>query len=362
MKFNQFILNANSVHYYLLAVCLLTLNISCQQQLSPPPQEEENQNVRGASYGDGIHLNNPNYTEEMFFKASMIEGLILFSMADGRSLLGCNMLSGYETLIEEGSLPIIFANRYKGNDLISTAEFSPGDIFVDYDTDDSTFRFYLHNGELDAAYEPDAVSDGSKLPWAGGPGMYLTDGRSLFMEETVEPGVFMVDDPGGFRERFHIPPGDDARTTVFTVYYTINKIMYQAADILVGGVPGSLDGYIDLLGRKNPVAWINPYTGGDIEKVPWVKVPVHLETGPLGQYPIDLEEVNDGEYDSSDLAGNFSFILRPSPTVEGELRAYAQFYFMEPDGSVSAYLALGQGPQERYNSTTMWSEMVSASE
>jgi hypothetical protein len=340
----------------LLLLCLP--NISCQKVASPVSRTTEEKTVQDIPNEEGVQLDNPGYSEEMFFKASLIEGLILFAVNDGRSLLGCDTLKGYDTLINEGSLPIIFANRYTGEDMISTADYSPGDIFLDYNETDSTFRFFIHNGDRDAAYEPGAVADGTKLPWAGDPGMYMTDGRSLFWEENLDPNYFTVDDPSGFRERFLIPATDTARTKVFIVYYTLNKIMSQAGNFMTNSVPDSIDGYIAMAGRKNPVAWVNPYDGGEMVEVPWVKVSTYSETGPSGEEPWGLEGISSADVDVSNLPGNYSFITAPSPTESGENWAYAQFYFLEPDGSVSAYVAVGLGPTDSYEASTGWTEAL----
>jgi hypothetical protein len=111
-----------------------------------------------------VHLNNPAFTEEMYFKATIAENLIQFAMWDGRCLLGGGYPVSYEALVAEGSLPIILVNRYTGKDLVSTPDYSPGDIFLEVDEDEQTIHFHQHMGELDAAYDPDAVPTGERLP------------------------------------------------------------------------------------------------------------------------------------------------------------------------------------------------------
>jgi hypothetical protein len=49
-----------------------------------------------------------------------------------------------------------------------------------------------------------------------------------------------------------------------------------------------------------------------------------------------------------DIAGNYAYKVAFSPVVDTELRAYTQFYFKQPDGSIAAYLAIGVGPQEKH--------------
>ncbi len=347
-----------------LVVCLSVVFGACSKKSEPVVQSSPEHHVQDeaatASHEEGTHLNNPNFTEEMMFKASMTEGILLFCVADGIGMFNGGAGSfTYETLISEGLLPIVFANRYTGEDVVNSREYSKGDIFIENDADTGWFRFYQHMGELDAAYEPGAVPPGERVPWAGDPVSYTTDGKTLFLEGQRDAKQMGHGDPGPYRERFGIPPDDEARARIYLVYRTANEIMYHAGNI-IDSVPVSLDGYISLLGRRNDNAWVNPYTGGPMEAVEWTAVPCYYQTEPRQDPMYELYASGETDLTDAELAGNYSYTLGPSPFIEGEDRAYAQFYFYLPDGSIAAYLAIGQGPLERIQGSQGWAAMAEA--
>jgi hypothetical protein len=189
----------------------------------------------------------------------------------------------------------------------------------------------------------------------------MTDGRTLYWDEQMDFDWYAANDPGPVRglDRFGIPADDEARTRVYLVYRAMNEIMCHAGDILAS-VPSSLDDYVALLGRRNPVTWTNPYTNEPMHEVPWAEVPCYYGANPADDPLPDINAPPQDEAASSEPAGNFSYALGLSPVVEGENRGYAQFYFYLPDGSLAAYLAVGKGPQEYAQGSQGWADMAMA--
>ena len=307
-----------------------------------------------------VMLDNPNYTREMSVKAVLFEILMMYAMGDGRLLLGGGLPLDYDALIAEGSLTVIPANRYTLEDAVSTTVYSPGDIFFDLDEQAEVLRFYQHMGELDMAYEPDAVPPGQLLPWAGEPN-YLTDGRTLYWDnDEIEVGWYETVDPTPLREYLGIPGDDDARTRVYLVYKTMTEIMYRAGWIL-DMPPPSLDGYVQFIGRRNPVAWTNPYTAQPMGPVPWV-VPTKVYEVLGDEYGDPLPDVPSPVPvpPPSQLVGNYAYVVLPSEHTPGEMIAHALFYFYLPAGELAAYCGGGAGRAETEAGSQVWIDMARA--
>jgi len=236
----------------------------------------------------------------------------------------------YESLLEKGTLPIIFANRYTGEDIKITADYSPGDMYLNFPTaEDPVYRFMDHYGDKDLAYDPSVAVPGEKHPLQGMDD-YSTDGRILYLDVEVSPEEMAItSSTSACRARYDIPAEDEARARVLVVFDAMDEIMRSAADWITEP-PVTIDGYIDLAGRRNPVAWVNPYTGQPMQEVGWVNVPCYqqgaLYAGPVPDFGGSVEDI-----EASALAGNYSYAFDTE-------KDYAQFYFEQPDGSTGAYL------------------------
>jgi len=288
--------------------------------------------------------NNPNGLWEYELKSGMLDFGVNRAIFTNRDLIGANFPASYEEMIEKGLIPIIFHNRYTGQPIKSIFEYSPGDIFYEADFEAGVYRFYRHQGEFDQNFDPEAT-DGRDLPWGGNPLTAQTDGKTIKVSDVLglEP-MNQPLPPDYFRESFGIPVDDEARARIFILYKWFEHEMYQVGDI-ISSVPTSLDGYIELVGERNPVAFTNPYTGAPMQEVEWYSVRMYNHWQPISE-PID-ELDGLGETCPPEAAGNYAFITAPSPVAPGENRAYALFYFREPDGSVSGYVSIGVGPVEK---------------
>jgi hypothetical protein len=350
-----------TVIFLTLTLFITGLSLGCSKDEQAASQTVSNliDSNKIAQHSDlnGVVLNNPSYSEEFLFKESVMQDLIMNAAADYLMLLGHGRPYNYEYLLQMGSLPIIIKNRYTGMDMINTPDYSPGDIYLDLDLENRIYYCNLYMGNQDAAYQPDAVPEGEIKPWNGFP-LFMTDGRTLFTGKELSQEEILPEniDPGPVRERFNIPPDDEARTRIFLVYEAVDAIMSRS-DGVIGEILPSLDEYINLIGKKNPVAWINPYTDVAMQEVPWVDVSVsihHFDDSEIEQ-PISLDQ---SDIIASEIAGNYSFRLAPSPAVESENRAYAQFYFYHTDGTLGAYQCMAIGPQEHLLSSHPWLEMA----
>jgi hypothetical protein len=349
----------NAIKLFSLAVFILLLSVSCAQDkkgasIPANPDQEGNGDPRIAALIDGVQLDNPDYSQEMFLKASLIELNVMYTIGEGRGLImGGGGYYDYDSILAEGSLPFIFVNRYSGEDVRNSSEYSPGDIYLSVDNNGGTpfLHFYQYLGEEDANYEPGKVPEGSRVSWAGNPD-YMTDGKSMFWDMELTQDAVASHDPCLTRvsSTYNLPCDDDAPIKMYLLSRAMLDLMRQAS-AYYQSVFDSIDGYISVIGRKNPVAWINPYTGVPMTEVPWVKVPMYNRKGAVSGPDFELEYPEftepSEEPSPSDLAGNYSYILSPSPIADGENRAYVQFYFYLPDGSVGAFSAMGYGPLEQ---------------
>jgi len=286
---------------------------------------------------------NPSGSRWYQARGDFIEYAIVSAVFTNRDLLGRRFPVNYDELLSSGLLPIVFENRYTAEPIKSTPEYSPGDIYYEADPASGLFRLYRHQGELDLDFDPEAT-EGKDLPWTGSPTDTVTDGKSIKTEIVLGPEAMAGSvPPSRFRIDFDIPTEDEARVRVLIVYRWVNDFMGRMGEF-VDQVPLTLDDYIDFVGQPNPVAWTNPYSGEPMKQVDWYDVPLYFCWERAGK-PVTGLSLGESE-PPEDIAGDYAFTVAPSPVVEGEMRAYALFYFKQPDGTPGAYLAMGIGPQE----------------
>jgi len=306
-------------------------------QTNPEPIRSTSDNGQN---GDGVFPRNDSGDPSMQWQSMFVYTFLTSAWNENLELKGGSFPQTYDDLISTGLMPIILKNRYTGEAIKSVPDYSPGDFYFSADPATGLLVYAVYYGNQDQIYDPD-LTDGKFDVFAGNPRHATTDGKTVRTEIDFSPEAM---NPSYGREWRNIPVGDDARTAIYVVYQSIRPLMYQACDVLEY-LPSSLDDYIALVGEKNPAAWTNPYTGGPMTEVGWYDVRNYYNWDPL-QEPLLPEN---GEDIPDSIAGNYSFSIQPSPKIDGEYRAYAKFYFREPDGSISAYLAFGLGPEESRN-------------
>jgi hypothetical protein len=323
---------------FILFGCMKT-----RQEISNTPKLEDNEIPieevhQLASYSTLTEEpQNPNGDLAFTYLAINTRELILLAEIPNWGLIvGGDAPTSYESLLEKGALSVIFKNRYTGEDIRITDEYSPGDFNVHYPTpDDPAYNFWTYYGEEDYSYDPSVALPGERhhVAGVGGPD-YTTDGRTGYIDHVVSNMAAYTSGPvDSNREIYNIPPDDEARARMMILSVAVHTIMRYGTSWLES-VPDSVDGYIELVGRKNPVAWVNPYTGQDISEVPWVEVPLFQEATPVNEPSLGFAQSDD----TTGLAGNYSFAM-------GIEKNYAQFYFLMADGSVGAYIAFAERPQ-----------------
>ncbi|HDS30713.1 MAG TPA: hypothetical protein ENN67_06690 [Firmicutes bacterium] len=274
---------------------------------------------------------------------------LTFAWNSNRDLIGGPFPESYEELLSAGLLPIKFHNRFTGEPIKDVPEYSPGDLYFSADKVTGVLVYSYYMGEQDQIYNP-SISEGKFVPFAGEARYAKTDGKTIAYTYDLSPdGMEDVGSNSYMRETSGMPADDDARASIFALYQVISKFMYKAAGNL-DGLPATMDDFIAIVGEKNPVAWTNPYTGQPMREVESYDVPLYYNWERLHD-PIE-GFFEDQKNVPVSVVGNFSYELFPSPVVDGEMRAYAKFYFKEPDGSISAYLAIALGPEEA--SVTAW--------
>ena len=298
--------------------------------------------VPGALSG-AVSLINLNADPMTCFKYRISHALISLAMGENRLLIyGTGIASSYQAMIDDGTLPIILANRYTGQPVADTSVYSPGDFNVHYDAQGQTFNYTEHMGPLDDLYNPSAVTQGQLKSVIGLPSV-LTNGKSLISSGTVNSEVWNGSGPSQFRERLGIPASDDSRTRIFIIYRAMNTIMMHGGEVFQTPL-GSLEAYVALLGTKNPQAWLNPYTDLPMQEVPWnnsVQVSFYDTTVSM---PDNLTYRMPPDPNPSIVyKGNYSCASGWSDLRQNQVRTCVLFYFEKSDGSIAAYLAYGFG-------------------
>ena len=314
-------------------------NTAGSPELTTGPSETSGENIsdypshQGADYSTlAEEPYNPDGIEEMRCKLSLLNSLIQNAGVRNWFLLVEGSLPDtYESLLENGALTIIPANRYTGEDILSTKEYSPGDIYYHSATGEEPFHnYWVYFGEQDFNYEPSISESGERFRIDGRALEYSTDGKTGYTDAILpaEFRSYVPESTSSSREVYNVPADDEARVRMLLLSYTMHDIMRSVAQWIEGNLPVTVDGFIELVGRKNPVAWTNPYTGDPMYSVSWIDVPQFQ-----GNWDFNEPNTDFGTTDStSGLVGNYSFAMGPD-------RYYAQFYFEMPDGSIGAYIA-----------------------
>jgi hypothetical protein len=298
-------------------------------------------------------IDHARHNAEMAFKSILIHSLIASASSDPWCLIvGGPQPTGYQQLVDSGALPIILANRYTGDDIVSTKDYSPGDFYIEFPTAESPVsRFWTHLGEqdweYDAALAKELAATDERRPLSNHPPRpegadipsETTNGRTIFEEMSYDQSQIAMGfscDRAYTRQYFEMPSDDDARARIIVVARAMQEVMRIWEPI---PIPlNSVDGFVNYVGRKNPVAWTNPYTGEPMREVPWNKV-AYYEPYPNSKVPFSpTDQAPHGG--NSPLAGNYSFTNAPCPSFpdNDKNNVYAQFYFYLPNGTIAAYL------------------------
>lgn len=339
---------------FTIAVCIMLVSTGCSKHSAdqiPVTNKDIIENQERTMAVSSWGLNHPwNPDGDRWYEVQMnyIEWSFVSATNTYRDLVGCPYPENYQEILEYGLVPINQNNRYTGNPMVSTDEYSPGDIFYEADPLTGMFYLYTYLGDKDETYDP-SFTNGQFLPWSGPD--TVSDGKTVKTEKFIGTEIINGDAlTADIREYFYFPLNDDARVRMYIISDSMNRVMYWLSQMF-DFVPDSIDEYVGMLGTKNDVAWTNPYTGQPMKEVEWVDVPLYYGWEPV-QEPISGLNNNTGisPAQNSELAGNYSYKLENSPVIDGVMRSYAQFYFKLLDGSIAAYVAIGMCYEEWHDS------------
>jgi hypothetical protein len=278
--------------------------------------------------------------------ASFIQDAVFSVIGDTCGLLIDKFPTTYDDLLSSGKLPVIFKNRYTNEPIKNTEEYSRGDIYYSADLKKGVILFLQHMGEKDQIYKPGATS-GAFWPYVGGMEEMTTNGRTVKYEKPFDPAMPKIS-PEQVRTLKGIPADDIERAKIYIVASWVGNYV-QRLSAYAKEIPSSLDGYIEMIGWKNPVAWTNPYTGQPMKLVDYYDVQIYDAAAMGRKIPGDYA----GPKPPDDVIGNFAYkpIMKLNHTDPQIV--HILFYFREADGSISAYRAIGfmhSDPQEHLES------------
>ena len=262
--------------------------------------------------------------------------------------------TSYDDLLSTGTLAIILTNPYTDDDIVSTPDYSPGNFYISFPTiADPVYEFRQYVAPDHWAWDEQLFASGEIKPLSThDPVEYTMDGHTLSTKISYEDmidSLDQVESPAAMRERYYIPADDNARVKMLIVADYMQEVLGISYEISLNDNPASLDEIISVIGRKNPVAWTNPYTGEPIQEVPWVNVyQVTTDDQQSGHVQDASPWPQSGINNKDELVGNYSFVYdqpRHSPYYpreQGFRVACVQFYFRLPNGDVAAYQATGE--------------------
>jgi len=254
--------------------------------------------------------------------------------------------SNYNSWIEQGALAIIPRNPYTDEDIKTSLEYSPGDLLIACNR--QGFILLFHSGISDVGYEPDKDNhDVLFYPiFCSMNDNGLTDGRTVFEFYKYNDGKFdqISSDWSRIREQFYGSFHPIEYTKIYWLHFQVRKFMTAYAQ-LFENVPDTFDGYINLFGRKNPNAWINPYSGAPMNQVGFpdcVYGPTPDMKNPTPPVPISMIEKG---HDIYEYAGNYSYAV-----FEDEKSSIAVFsiYYLDENNKLRA-LSVRRTPKTRFH-------------
>jgi len=242
----------------------------------------------------------------------------------------------FQYLFNKGYIAVIPKNPYTGKDIEQSGEYSPGDMYYEYDIYDGG-KFMFHLGEGSYRYSPEMYERGEvEEEWQGrskdAVEKHLIDSFDGRTETHFLPGVIEFKDK---LDDHQVKPDmtklDEANERMRYMYNQMQSLFHSISEI--AEEPGdTLLETVDAIGRLNPLAWINPFTGMPMKEVQiW---------GPWG-YPDSIKAVNP---DKEEYAGNYSYVKYE---WRGKTWGVLAFYYIQENGELWVY-ACSTVDQEPY--------------
>ncbi len=235
----------------------------------------------------------------------------------------------YDSIIRDGLLAVIPRNPYSGEDMKTSCEYSPGDMLLARDK--RGFVFLYHAGEKESQYDPSRSNFNRIMYKPKLTGIEeCTDGRTQiryfrFQKGKSQPVLIKDIDQ----------PKAEFISTFFTLMWLNDQVrdMMKAYSKINDDVPDNIDGYLNYFGRKNPAAWINPYTQKEMKKVDFPETSFIFPSGEIEYFKESVSRTVIEVDDKNKYAGNYSFDV-----FEGSNGPIAVFtlYSLDQNGEIRA--------------------------
>lgn len=282
---------------------------------------------------DGI--NDPNWDEEVITKLTVNSFIVSQSMYDTGFVvdnLSCNMNS----MIENGYYAIIPRNPYTGEDIKTSLDYSPGDFL--FATDGKASVYIQHQGLMgnDCYLDLENYDNLYYTQIVGEDEGCVSDGRTEYMfgiyDEDMKRSAIKEITQSRINRYGKRYPRENAKL------YWLKRQMFEILSSYsqeYEEVLPTLDDYLNFFGRKNPAAWINPYTGKPMVQRDEFGICKNIpnEVTNLLKRPILFFEVSEPPYVNY-YAGNYSFAV-----VDGKHGPKAVFvlYFLNRENKLEAW-------------------------
>jgi len=238
------------------------------------------------------------------------------------------------TLIDDGIFIIEPVNPFTGKKMTFSKEYNPGEVYI-YMGDMSPGEpgQILHYDPSEPKYDEQLVSSGDWITPEEQMNRCKFNGRTekivAFEEVHYDPPPYAE-----IRKTFGYAELPDAAVRVLMVEDQVDYLMdcYSPSHDVI---PQSLDSYINWLGSRNPKAWINPYTGKEMIKVPLVETETP-ETHKTNPYYVPAL-LKPSEIDN--FPGNYAYKVYTGH--DGELYSVARFYYLDAGGLLQSKECLG---------------------
>jgi hypothetical protein len=245
----------------------------------------------------------------------------------------------FNSLLNEGLLAIVFRNPYTGSDVKSSLKYAPGDCFISSGKEGNIFIY--HSGDKQRFYEP-GRDNYDKLTYQAFTEKtmeLLTDGRSIINSSKLSADEYsdlLANIERGRQNYF----GNNYPLSWIRIWW-LNSQMHEIMirySFLNEQVPSDISDYLNYFGRKNPSAWVNPYTGSQMQKVSFADCRYFVDRDwELQQAPVPPSFISSRATTDSH-AGNYSFDVFDD--AEGTIAIFA-LYFVDENNQLSAFVSRG---------------------
>ena len=292
-------------------------------------------------------INDPDWDEEAGTKLTLNHFIVSQSFTSS-GLVSDNLLRNINSQIENGYYAIIPRNPYTGEDIKTSLEYSPGDCL--FAMNGKSIVYIQHLGLMDSDCYLDLEGYDNLYVCVqphGDNESYVTDGRTEYMYYKYREGMYeqYIDELKKQGKRKYGSKYPYENTQLHWLKRQMFEILSRYSQDYEDVLP-TLEDYLNYFGRKNPSAWINPYTGKPMEQREQFAVckDIPNEVTDLLDRPVLYFKVSEPPYVNY-YAGNYSFAV-----VEGKNGPKAVFviYFLNRENKLEAMTCFAD-PNSNHN-------------